>query len=224
MVVKMGITTVVMTYPKRYREGKKLSEELNCLLSVDVKSEGAFIGSILGWEKTLTIANSHCMLLQDDIEPCPDFYTAVEHVISSKPNSPISLFNRISDALSIQKQGISFLEMEFYSQGPAWIIPSEIVKHMVMWIPRNLRKLPFSDPAYALYFYYQKIPVLVALPSLVQHTGTAATSYKKNVASGCRASYVCPNGATEFFSGKTLQVAKNEKEMEWLNNFNMYKR
>ncbi len=218
----MGTAVVVMTYPKRYKQGLALSQRMNALLSVDIKSEGAFHGSLRAWEMALSLNMKHCLLLQDDVEPCINFTIAVERLINSKPDRAISLYNQRGESKLKHKQGVSFFETSFYQFGQAWLMPSNIVKHMLNWIQRALNPLPFSDPAYALYFYLNKIPVLIANPSVVQHTGTSQDSYKSNKASDSRSSYLCTDGKQDLFNGSVIRIEKTKKEMVWLTSFRAY--
>jgi hypothetical protein len=205
----------IMTYPARLLYARKLAQEIGGAdIVLDREQKGALWNSLQTWEKLQHY--SWAVLLQDDVIPCSSFKIAVEKLVQIFPDRCISLYNRQPNAEKYSS--FSFFELDFYQWGQAWLMPGIVVRHMLLWIRKNLKPTPFSDPSYAIYMYRNNVHPLVCNPSLVDHNREIPSS-KFNIASKDHAWYLCKNGDAISFQNTIHHITKTADELDWLRGF-----
>jgi len=216
-----------MTYPKNLENAKRIAHESNSIIQNDTEEKGSRWNSLRSWE-IASLSGTHGMVLQDDLELCGNFMTAVYKVVTLFPTYFISIFNPYPHVKNIEKYNelysthYSFTKHRLFPFGHAWIIPQCSIVQMLDWISLHINPTPFGDPMYSLFHWHNEIEILSPIYSLVQNTGSRKTSYKPNQGSGARAPLVCKDGITHKFH-KQVVVSNPDKEvLTWLNKWSPY--
>lgn len=130
---------------------------------------------------------THRVILQDDVELCPNFVDYVNRVVNAHPNAIYMLTaldfrtkNDYGDSLKTP-----YVKVGQFVSGCALIIPKDYCKDLITWMEDKYPQIgignPHEDTAIKLYARAYGIDCLTTIPSLVQHLGDVSTccNYKQ---------------------------------------------
>lgn len=120
---------------------------------------------------------THRLVLQDDVELCPDFYGYLNKIINARPDDIIMLtaldFRTQNDYADNLKS--PYVEVGIYVSGDAVIVPLKYVEDMFKWFEQNFSQIaignPHEDAAFLFYARAHNINCITTVPSIVQHLG-----------------------------------------------------
>lgn len=120
---------------------------------------------------------THRLVLQDDVELCPDFYEYLNKIVNARPDDIIMLTaldfrtqNEYADNLKSP-----YVEVGIYVSGCAVIVPLKYVEDMFKWFEQTYSQIaignPHEDVAFLFYAKAHNIKCITTVPSIVQHLG-----------------------------------------------------
>lgn len=124
---------------------------------------------------------THRVVLQDDVELCPNFVELTNKIANTHPNAVFFLTN-----LDFKKKNeyadnlkTPYINLGSFITGCSILIPKKYIEDMFKWFEENYPQIwignPHEDTAVALYCKRHNIPCLTLVPSLTQHLGDVST-------------------------------------------------
>jgi len=130
----------------------------------------AWILSMVGSETT------HCLVLADDMLPCPDFLLGVKQAIAQKPDVPINLFSMRKMIEEARQRGDSWYLSRDNVWGGAAILPIRLVQAFLDWQKLHVpEKYPHDDGRLSMYLYLHNIWIWQTVPCLLEHIAPSAS-------------------------------------------------
>ena len=133
------------------------------LLSLDQDMRGARAGAADAW--AAAGGATHHLVVQDDVEVCPGFVTAVVGAVAAHPAHMISFCS-----LGRQKPQTSALVLRSRRDvvgAQAIVMPTSTAKDVASYLHRSA--IPTDDQALTVFLQVRNLHILVVDPSLVRH-------------------------------------------------------
>lgn len=126
------------------------------------------------WESLENNNADWAMLIQDDVEVCNNFIELCNKIVYSHKDTIFSLFP--FDYIPMLRKNVNidrnnpYWEVDILS-GCCIIVPMKYIHDMVKSMRGIKNAKSGDDQAIAQFAYYNKIPLLTTIPSLIQHIG-----------------------------------------------------
>jgi hypothetical protein len=93
---------------------------------------------------------SHHVLMTDDIDTCPRFWSVIEAIVTARPNSVIGLLSNHPEAPRLRTEGVRWYRTNSWVVGPAYIVPHAMMVKLLAWSEArtpagSVDKLGWSD-------------------------------------------------------------------------------
>lgn len=169
----MTLSVAIMTVPQRLHLARALYEFLpgqDTQLFCD--DGGLWKNARASWRGTLEDEDAtHCMVIQDDIQPVPFFLRSVWEIIEARPKATISLFcSRERDQRQAKEAGAQWLEYDTLCWGQAVIMRRSRVVDFLDWADRCTKpEWKMDDQRIAYYHALIGECIYCPVPSPLQH-------------------------------------------------------
>ncbi|RPF29968.1 hypothetical protein EDD96_6518 [Streptomyces sp. Ag109_G2-6] len=180
------ISAAVMAHPRRLEEAARLAGALRpwqAVTAVDPEPDGpptTLRTAREAWSRIHPGATHH-LVLQDDVELCRDFLRRVETAVREHPDTPLAFYANWNSWNGAATRAAAL-------QGASWVpaVPGEWVPTLALLLPRSdvtalLSAVPRQgapaepdDVVLARELAARRRRVLISVPHLVEHTGTAS--------------------------------------------------
>lgn len=135
-------------------------------------------------------ADSHHLVLQDDVTLCKDFVASVREVIRARPTDVISLFTNSRFVFTARHRREHWIQNSSVP-GLAVIWPNELIGEFIEWQNAHIaRDCPWDDVRVSMWLIKTLRPAFATVPSLTQHLGYQASLLGFNSRSKVAAWYV----------------------------------
>lgn len=174
------LSVAVMAHPHRAGQAERL-----CELIADLEPRIVFDPEPLGHPSSLRTAqlawalptkeSTHHLVLQDDVEPCPDFGSQVRHAIGSRPTAALAFFTSWGSATARPARIASLTghtwsrAVDRYTPTLALALPTPCALRFARYADLWARPGEPDDEVMAVFLRAQNIPALVSVPQLVEH-------------------------------------------------------
>ncbi|MBA0085952.1 MAG: hypothetical protein HRJ53_13215, partial [Acidobacteria bacterium Pan2503] len=152
---------------------KQLGGSENPLICVSYSEtrEHARIWARRLWEWAATRQEDFVVLLNDDVDLCPDFLQVCRAMLSHMEGEIVSLHSQLPAARSIFAAGGRWLR-SYWCSGPGYALPRGVAKRLLEWMdhtPSTLLDAYNEDGYVNMFAWGTRRPIWHCLPALVQH-------------------------------------------------------
>lgn len=179
------LSVAVMTHPSRRRLADRLAvthPDLNITVVSDPEPDGppgSFRTARAAWSSVAPDATHH-LVLQDDVELCANFSTALRTAIASRRAAAVSLFaewgSRTSHGLRIAAiTGRAWAQVtDTYVPSQGLVLPAEVARAADRHLARAEAQAIPDDQALLRYLTDSHVPCYAFLPNLLEHSDVAS--------------------------------------------------
>lgn len=171
----------VVAHPKRKAVALNLGNQVQGLVSFDIKSLGTTWNHATTLEAVLDEAEDWCVILEDDAIPCPDFHDHLNRVLSETETPVVSLYLgsgkhaghgvRIADKVeAMATEANDWLVTDELWHAVGYAVTVEVAQDILPFIRRTNKPV---DEAITQWCKSQDVKVSYPLPSLVDHRDEA---------------------------------------------------
>lgn len=170
---------------------------------------------------------THRVVLQDDVELCPNFAELADKIATTHPDAVFFLTN-----LDFKKKNeyadnlkTPYIHVGAFITGCSILVPKKYIKDIFEWFEKTYPQIwignPHEDTAFAIYCKAHGIPCLTLVPSLTQHLGDVSTicNYEQPLRTGYfenwdKANWDSKEIADAYINKEEIdEYMKKEKEM-----------
>ena len=160
---------------------------------------------------------TYVLIMHNDVLPVFNLIPTVERLIKIFPNEAITLFTNNKAASKEYAKGNRWLRQKIWYYTQAYIMPFAVMQDMFEWIEKNVKRdeRMSDDERLAMYFYFNNLPVLTTVPSLVEHIGWSSTlvSYDRPLTD-----YL--NNKDHRMASLFMGVDQDPLKIDWVKNTN----
>lgn len=112
---------------------------------------------------------THHLVLQDDVQLCKHFLSALPKVVAQKPKAPLALYSGRKQACETLKKNKRWIATNWI-WGQAIILPTKDIPLLLGWQKRYVKTdYPSSDFSISAFYEFQRRRAFLPVPLLVQH-------------------------------------------------------
>jgi hypothetical protein len=150
------------------------TRELNVHVSVSNEREHASVWARRLWAWAAE-HDAHAVLLNDDVEVCPDFVDVVRHMIEAKPDHVLSLHASPPASHPIEDTWFR----SYWLTGPGYVLPPGVARWLLEWsetIPKAMLESINEDNLAIHWAWEQQRPMYCSVPAIVKHDTSVKSS------------------------------------------------
>ena len=115
---------------------------------------------------------THCLVLQDDMSPVPDFWHGVAAAVRARPNDILCFLCARQDVDRAAADRVSWVSLPDGTWGGTTLMPLVTAIDYLRWVDSNVRpECPSADARVDLYLRTFDLRAFATVPSLVDHVG-----------------------------------------------------
>jgi hypothetical protein len=201
---EIRVSTAVMAHPARREQAEQLLRrhpELNAQVAFDPDPGGkpaTLRTAVAAWSRVGQGATHH-LVMQEDVQLCHDFHTAMHQALSVAPRGAIALFSNWTH-LTAQAVRLAALcgaswtpAVDTWAPTQALILPADVAGQFAQFAERYSQDKP-DNRAMAEFLADRGLTTYVAIPNLVEHRPTPSLLFN-DLLYGVRNSVVFPESA-----------------------------
>jgi hypothetical protein len=167
MKYSVGIVTII----ERYNMALALNQKIGGVITIDFNRSGSWPTHLKAMLNFNPEKDYH-LVVEDDIELCPDFPEAVDKCCGLFPNNPLSFFNMkyTEKANKDARSKHTHIINANGSTGQAILFPTKIMLAWVTWCNRYIPDtIPYEDNRLWAWSNITNTPIFITEPNLCNH-------------------------------------------------------
>lgn len=170
----MRVDIHVTAHPKRLAMAEALVAQLpGATLWLDPYGIGPWANIRRAWAAPASGA-THRIVLEEDVELCPDFVEVAAKAIAARPTEILDFFAIRPGMDEARAAGVHWISYGARAWGPAMAMPVALAHEMVAWADGAFRpEMQHGDARILLFAAHRGMRIFATAPSLVQHRADA---------------------------------------------------